>query len=219
MVLFGPGHLATLAVGAAAGVAAIRAGRRGLAWPGRVLAIAILTAQVADPFIGLHGGWLTWRNAFPLGFCDMASFAVVAALWTRRQLAFELAYYWGLSGNFQAILTPDLQIDFPHLEYIRFFTVHLGILAGVLYLGPGAGMAPRRGAEWRVFGWTALYTAFLGLVNLALGSNYMYLCSKPDGWSPLEWFGEWPWYIGGGALIALVSFWLLSLPYRLRPVS
>jgi uncharacterized membrane protein YwaF len=96
--------------------------------------------------------------------------------------------------------------------------VHLGILVGVFYLGPGVGMRPRRGAEWRVLGWTALYTAFLGLVNLAFGCNYMYLCNKPEGWTPLNWFGEWPWYIGGGTLIALVSFWLLALPYRFKKV-
>ncbi|MHC4452663.1 MAG: YwaF family protein, partial [Planctomycetota bacterium] len=208
----GPIHLATFAVGAVACVVAVRAGRQGVTWPGRALAMAILGAQIADPFIGACYGWLTWRNALPLGFCDAASFAVVAALWTRRQVAFELAYFWGLSGNFQAILSPDLQLTFPHPEYIRFFTVHLGILVGVFYLGPGVGMAPRRGAEWRVFGWTAIYTAFLALVNLAFGCNYMYLCTKPEGWTPLNWFGEWPWYIAGGALIALVSFWLLALP-------
>jgi hypothetical integral membrane protein (TIGR02206 family) len=212
--IFGTTHLATLAVGAAFCAAFIVAGRRGLVWPGRALAVAILAAQIADPFIAAWAGWLDWRNGLPLELCDAASFAVIVALWTRRQMAFELAYFWGLAATLQAVLTPDVAAGPPHPEFIRFFTVHIGIVAGVLYLGPGIGMRPRPGSAWRIYWLTAVYTAFLGLVNLVLGSNYMYLCSKPSGWSPLDWFGEWPWYIGGGTLIAAVLFWLLALPYR-----
>jgi len=214
MELFGAVHNATLLAGAVACVLVVRAGRAGKAWPGHFLAAAIVAAQLADPFIAEEGGWLDRRYSLPLELCDAASFAVVIALWTRRQAAFELAYFWGLTGTLQAVLTPDLSIDFPHPEYFRFFTLHIGIVASVMYLAGGVRMRLRPGAMGKAYGWTALYAAFLGVVNWLLDANYMYLCNKPRGWSPLEWFGPWPWYILGGAGLALALYWLLALPYR-----
>ena len=49
-----------------------------------------------------------WTLSLPMHLCDWAVAAVVLALLTRRQTAFELAYFWGLAGTLQAILTPDL---------------------------------------------------------------------------------------------------------------
>jgi len=217
MELFGADHNGTLLAGAVLCAALVRAGRRGATWPGTALAVVVLAAQAADPIIAWRYGWLSWRDSLPVELCDAASFAVVAALLTRRQAAFELAYFWGLTGTLPAILTPDVHVPFPHPEFIRFFTVHVGIVAGVVYLAAGRGMAPRPGAHWRAFGWTVLYAVLVGILDRALDANYMYLCSKPTGWSPLEWFGPWPWYLLGGAALALAFYALLMLPYRSRP--
>ena len=43
----------------------------------------------------------------------------VIALWTRAHWATALTYYWGLTLNPQAILTPALDSpDFPHIDFI-----------------------------------------------------------------------------------------------------
>jgi hypothetical integral membrane protein (TIGR02206 family) len=216
MELFGAAHNGTLLAGAVLCATVIRAGRRGARWPETALAMVILLAQAADPFIAWRYGWLSWTDSLPVELCDAASFLVAAALLTRHQAMFELAYFWGLAGTLQAVLTPDLRVTFPHPEFLRFFLVHIGIVAGVLYLAAGVRMAPRPGAAWRVFGWTLLYAAFVGVLDGALDANYMYLRDKPGGSSPLDWFGPWPWYLVGAAGMALGIFLLLSLPYRWR---
>jgi len=220
MRLFETEHIAALVVTAICCAVAVAVGRRLRGRPaglitGRILALVLLAAQIADPFIANDLGWLAWKNSLPLELCDAASFAVMVALWNQRQLAFELAFFWGLAGTLPAIVTPDLgsALSFPHPNVVRFFVLHTGIVAGVFYLGPGLGMRPRRGAEFRVLGITLAYAALVGIVNWALDANYMYLCVRPTA-SPLDWFGPWPWYLVGATAMAAAMFALLALPYR-----
>jgi len=180
---------------------------------GRALAIVLLAAQLADPFISAHYGRLDLQNGLPLELCDASGLAVMFALWTRRQAAFELAYFWGLSGGLMALLMPDMPSGIPMLELSRFFFMHAGILAGIFYLGPGLGMRPRPHSEWKVFGWTLLYAAAIGAINQMLGANYMYLCRTPPD-TPLDWFGPWPWFLFGAAAMTIAMYLALALPYR-----
>jgi len=189
------------------------AGNRAALGVGRLIAILLLAAQFADPFIAAHHGRLAAHTGLPLELCDASGFAVMFALWTHRQAAFELAYFWGLSGGLLAILMPDLSPGAPAIELVRFFSIHIGIVASIFYLGPGLGMRPRRGSEWKVFGWTLAYAGVVGAINGVLDANYMYLNRRPPN-TPLDWFGAWPWYLFGAAAIALTCFLLLALPYR-----
>ena len=56
--------------------------------------------------------------------------------------------------------------------------------------------------------------AAVGALNVVLGANYMYLCSKPKNATLLDAFGPWPMYLVGGAAAAFALFWLLWLPLR-----
>lgn len=216
--LFGGDHLGALGATLLLSLAAIAWARRRRGGPAtrvfsRFLAIVILIAQVADPVVNFRLGNLGLDRSLPLDLCDVAAFVCVIALWTERRTPFELAWFWGLAGTLQALLTPALDVGFPKAEYFRFFLLHGAIVLSVLYMGPGLGRAPRRGAVWRVYGWTAVYALIVGLLDWALDANYFYLCRKPPG-SLLEWFGPWPWYILGGAAVAALFFFLLDLPFR-----
>jgi len=154
-------------------------------------------------------GELTLARALPLHLCDAAALVSALALWTRRQLLFELAYFWGLAGVTQALLTPPGQKHLDDPDTWRYFFAHAAALAGVFHL-LGLGLRPRRGAWRRATLLTMAYAALVGLVDWALGANYMWLGSKPEG-SILELLGPWPWYIVGGAGVAAgawrVTFW------------
>jgi uncharacterized membrane protein YwaF len=65
-----------------------------------------------------------------------------------------------------------------------------------------------------MLGLTAAWAGLVGLVNLALGTNFMYLCRKPSVPTLLDWMGPWPVYLGTAALAALALFGLLALPFR-----
>ena len=55
------------------------------------------------------------------------------ACWPPRwQLGVELSYFWGLTGTLQAVLTPDLSVSFPHLEFFEFVVGHVGIVIAAI---------------------------------------------------------------------------------------
>jgi len=58
--------------------------------------------------------------------------------------------------------------------------------------------------------WAAMVAAF----NLRFGTNYMFLCHKPQAASALDMMGPWPWYLIAGEVVAFAIFFLLGLPFR-----
>ena len=48
-------------------------------------------------------------------------------------------------------------------------------------------------------------------VNWLIGSNYMYLCTKPGVDSPFL-VGDWPWYLLGLEVVALLLMAIASVP-------
>lgn len=214
---FGPGHvgaLGSVALVALLLVALVRvrpASRR----PVRLALAAGIVALVAfELSVGAREGWLGWTALLPLELCDAALVLTVVTLVAPRRATAEVVYFWAVSGTLLAMLTPDLAWNFPRWEFVVFFGLHGLVLVAALVLVFGLGLRPRPGAPFRVFGITAGWAALVGLVNLALGTNYMYLRHKPTVATPLDWMGPWPVYIATGALVALVLFHLLALPFR-----
>jgi hypothetical integral membrane protein (TIGR02206 family) len=178
------------------------------------LAAGIVVLLAFELTVAAREGWLGWKTVLPLELCDAALvLTVLTLLWPRQRLA-EIVYFWAASGTVLAMLTPDLQWNFPRWEFVVFFGLHGLVLAAALLLVFGLGLRPRPGAAWRVFGITAGWTVFVGLVNLALGTNFMYLRRKPLAATPLDAMGPWPFYIVTGGIVALVLFQLLTLPFR-----
>ena len=157
-----------------------------------------------------------WSNALPMHLCDWATFAVIIALVGRRQLPYELAYLWGLSGTFQAVLTPDTTESPLNPLFISFFVGHCGIIVSVLFLTWGLGMRPKPGAVWRVWLCGQIYLVCAGLVNWlfrAHDPNFGYLAEKPRHGSLLDYFGPWPWYILTLEAMALVFYVIFYAPF------
>ena len=217
--LYGADHWAALILTALAVVAACVWARR-TPDPGarrraaRGLAVLLALSEVTQTVLRIEDGTWTAASSLPLELCDVALVVCVVALWTFRVGAAELAYFWGLAGTAAAILTPDLDDGFPHHEYLTFFAHHGGVVVAAVFLTAGVGITPRQGAWLRVTGWTLAYAGVAGAINLAFGTNYFYLREKPSGGGLLDLFGPWPYYIFGGALLCVVLFFLLDLPWR-----
>lgn len=208
-------HLAILAGTAVFSLALIRFGRARRAAGGsppleRTLAVFMIVCFLVDPYTHYLQGELAWRYALPLQLCDAAGIAAVVALLTRHQRAFELAWFWALAGATQALLTPPLADGPATLNSVRYFALHAVIVATPLYLGPGLGMRPRRGAWWRTALLTLLFALFVGAIDWALDANYMWLRSAPAG-SILDHLGPWPLYLAGASAIGVFLFYLLEL--------
>ena len=175
---------------------------------------AALAAVAISYTVGLllSGTWSA-RTSLPLALCDMGVLVAAVACWWRVPLLVEITYFWGLAGTLQGVLTPDLNVGFPHLVFFQYVVGHLGIVVAALFLVVGMRIEPRPGAVPRVFVVTAAYTALVGLVDALTGSNYMFLRRPPSEWTLLRLLGPWPWYVVTAAFVALALFTLLDLPF------
>ncbi|MBK1854392.1 TIGR02206 family membrane protein [Verrucomicrobiaceae bacterium 5K15] len=150
----------------------------------------------------------------PFHLCDVAAIICGFALTTRKPLLCELAYFWGLAGTLQGLLTPNLGHDFPSPIFITFFLMHGVIVITALLLPLGLGWRPREGAVRRVFLGVLVYAAFAFAINALLDTNFGFLMHKPEQASLLDVMGAWPWYVICLIVVAGILFYLLSLPFK-----
>jgi hypothetical integral membrane protein (TIGR02206 family) len=156
-------------------------------------------------------------SVWPLQLCDVAAVSAGFALITRHPRLILLTYFWGLAGTIQALLTPAIQIGFPHPAYLSFFIQHFAIIAVALYFPINRGW---RGSEpwWKAplaaWGWSQVYLVIAGITNGVLGTNFGFLAHKPSNPSLLDLMGPWPWYLIPLEGLALALFILLALPLR-----
>lgn len=217
MKVLSPAYVATLLVTAGAAAALCINGRRR---PGRWVIPA--NAMLAGALLVTSGLWLATTigesrfsaaTSLPFALCDLAALVAAAALLTRSPMLVELTYFWGLAGTLQALLTPDLNVGFPRLEFFEYVIAHSAIVCAALFLVVGQDVLPRRWAILRVLAITIAYTAVVGVIDAATGGNYMYLRRPPGNWTLLRALGPWPWYIASAAGVAVVLFSLLDMPF------
>lgn len=146
-----------------------------------------------------------WRWILPLHLCDLAAFAAAAALLLGGPRIYEAAYYWGMAGTTQALLTPELDFGFPSIDYWLFFAPHGMVIAAVFYATGSLGFRPGAGSVSRAFVYTALACLPAGLANWLLGTNFMFLRAKPEAATLLDFLGPWPWYI----LVLVPVVWII----------
>ena len=84
----------------------------------------------------------SWKQALPFQLCDWAMVAIIVALLTGRERWLEVAYFWGIGGTAQAILTPDLRHAFPDIRFLSFFIAHSGIVVGIAFVMIMRGFRP-----------------------------------------------------------------------------
>jgi hypothetical integral membrane protein (TIGR02206 family) len=182
----------------------------------RVLALLLLADAVSYSVGQAVAGTWSPKTSLPLALCDVGVLVAAAACWWRRALLVELTYFWGLAGTLQAVITPDLNVGFPHLVFFQYVVGHVGIVVAALFLVVGMRIVPRRGSVIRVFSITLGYTTLVGIVDALTGANYMFLRSPPGEWTLLRVLGPWPWYVLSAAGVALVLLTALDAPFWSR---
>lgn len=215
---FCPSHLVAIAatVLASAGLAlwVRHAKSRTAVW----IVCGLVSAALAANEIVFYGVGLSvsmqafLRGYLPVHVCGVAAWLTAWLMLRRSQWAFEIIYYLGLGGTFQAVITPNLADGFPAYRFWQFFVSHGFIVVGAAVATWGFRMRPRRGAALRVFGYTNIYLAIAAGINWLTGANYMFLCAPPSGASPF-FFLPWPWYLLFLEFLAFSIMLLLDLPF------
>jgi len=134
----------------------------------RALAVIVFTAEASWWVFLALGGRGPWSAAYdlPLQLCDVAGFIAPAALWWRQPLLVELAYFWGLGGSVQALLTPSLLEHFPSYPYWQFYMAHGGVVVAALFLVIVLRLRPRSGPVPRIFLIPVAFTVFVALADV-----------------------------------------------------
>ncbi len=182
----------------------------------RVLGALLLVVYPVGLAVNAYQGTLTTQIMLPLQYCDVATYAAVIALWTRRQFPCEVVYFFGVAGTLQGLLTPALFYDFPDPRFVLFFIMHGGVPVTAFYVVSAMGARPRPGSVPRVMGFSLVWYAVVAVVNWALGTNYAFQCAKPVQASLFDQLGPWPWYNFSTIGVGLVFYYLLYLPFAFR---
>jgi hypothetical integral membrane protein (TIGR02206 family) len=176
-------------------------------------AVLILNYVVFLVFIRGHG-IVDWRQMLPMQMCDWGMVVVIVAMWTGSQRWFEVAYFWGIGGTLQAVLTPNLRYGFPDWRFISFFTSHSGIIVGVIFLMLTRRYRPYPMSLVRVWLWSEFYFVVTLIVDLLTGSNYGFLLHKPEAFSILSFLSDsWLLYLFQMHGVALLFFLVLYAPF------
>lgn len=188
-------------------IAESRVARNIIRW---VLIAALILPEIALQIWYLSAGIWSADRSLPLELCSLTMVLGAIVLITDSRRLYPVLYFAGIGGALQAVLTPSLDYPFPHFRFFHFFIVHAAIILAPLYLTWIRGMRP----TWKSIGWTMLFlnaaALAVGLVNWAVGANYMYLMNKPSTPSVLDYLGPHPYYILAEELFALVLFILMQ---------
>jgi len=153
----------------------------------------------------------------PLHLCSIFVWLSAFMLITKNYTVFEFAYLLGIGGALQPLITPDAGIyGFPHFYPIQLFISHGGIIAAAVYMAKVEGYRPYWSSFKKIIIWGNIYLFFITIVNLLIGSNYLYTLHKPHVVTLLDFLGPWPWYLIVAEIIALVIFLILYAPYAIH---
>ncbi len=184
----------------------------------RLVIISLLAALIGN-YVGYlvfirRLGELSLPQVLPMQMCDWALVVIIVALWTGNRRWFEVAYFWGIGGTLQALLTPNLRYAFPDIRFISFFVAHSGIIIGVVFLMLTRRLRPYAMSIVRVFAWSEVYFVTALIVDQITGVNYGFLLHKPEAFSLLSYLSDdRVLYLLQLHGLALVFFGLLYLPF------
>ncbi|MBK9631934.1 MAG: TIGR02206 family membrane protein [Saprospiraceae bacterium] len=181
-----------------------------------IVSVLLCLMMLFKPVYRYYVGVFDPTEDFPFHLCNFLCLIYPLQAIYKKRWFFGVLYFWVLVGTFQAILTPDLQNQFPHPEYFRYWMEHCGLVMLVLH-----GLFV---LEYKVYPkdlknamiGANLFLVFSLTVNFLTGGNYFYSIHKPENPSLLDWLGPWPWYLLTGQIVMLILFCIYYLPIHYR---
>jgi hypothetical integral membrane protein (TIGR02206 family) len=219
--LFGPAHLMTLGIIALIGLSFF-------------LTRTLWSEKAKRNFRYFLAGWLvlwegswhawniyygTWtvQTMLPLHMCAIILWLSVYMLLTKNYTIYEIAYFLGIGGALQALLTPDVgNYALPHFRALQTMCSHGGLVLAALFMTVVEGYRPTLQSFKRVMIWANIYMAFIFILNLVIGSNYLFIGHKPEFPTLIDMLAPWPWYILELEVIAFVILGVMYIPFLVK---
>jgi len=219
--LFGMAHLVALGLVVLINLLVVMARKRfnsrGRMWMRYGLAAVLVLNEIAWHLWNYYTGQWTIQTMLPLHLCSVLVWVSAFMLLTGNYVIYEYAYFMGIAGAIQALLTPDAGIyGFPHFRFVQTMISHGTIVTAAIYMTVVEGSRPYWSSLKRVAIGGNLYMLVIFILNQVLGSNYLFIAHKPETASLMDMLGPWPWYILSLEVIALAMCLLLYMPYAIR---
>ena len=162
--------------------------------------------------------WGHWNiSMLPLHICSILVWLTGFMLIFKIKWIYEFAYFIGIGGAMQALLTPDAGIyGFPHYRIFQTMISHGLLITSAIFLTTVEGFRPTWKSFWRVVIGLNIYAVLIYPINLLLGTDFLYINSKPATASVLDALPRWPYYLIYMELLGLAIFLLLYLPFMIR---
>lgn len=176
-------------------------------------AIVILLIKIAE---------LSYRHIYvgepiysllPLHLCNLTLIIAILTMLTKSQKLFQLTYFWCLGALF-AVITPDIKYSFPHPLTLSFYITHFYLLFAAIYGILFFNFKPTFKGWVNAFITLNIFAFIIFFINKKLGTNYLYINKIPDFSSPLDYFGQWPYYIIVVEIIYLILTYGIYYPFR-----
>ena len=157
-----------------------------------------------------YGIW-SYRTSMPLEMCYLS--ALLVPIYTRFQHYRSLQnwfFFAGFGGSFFAFINTNLSEMAQIYMSIHYFFAH-GLVIFVMLTLVIDGYRPRWVDYFNAIQWTTFLVVSIIIINLILGSNYMFTFEKPPGINFTLLMPEWPYYFMIMLFIGLVFYTLLML--------
>ena len=174
--------------------------------------LAIFIYVTANIFSIIFGNW-TIKDFLPLHLCNISYFICILVLLNKKQWMYEWTLLLGMPSALNALITPELIWGSSNWSIFEYYFMHGTLILVPLYLMFIMNYKLRILSWWKTFLRAQIVFLFVFLLNLILGTNYMFLLSKPSVNNPLI-IGDWPFYILYVQLIGLLH---IVVVYKLSP--
>ena len=175
--------------------------------------ILLTRAIITHPYQIFYIERWTLTDSLPLHLCGISSILSSLLLFRFNQFLYEFLILLSIPGAIQALLTPEFTLGIDNFFLIEYFISHAGIILSGLYLTFVLGNKPRLGAWKDVIIRSQLLIVAVHLINILLGSNYIYTRIKPIVDNPLI-IGDWPYYYIGFEILAVANIILFYYIFR-----
>lgn len=153
-------------------------------------------------------------GSLPFHLCTITLWLSIFMLVRRSYSLYEIAYFTGLAGAGQALLTPELFYPFPHYRFFHFFIAHMAIILSCLYMTWVEGFRPTLKSVGKTMVFLNASLIIVIPINALTGGNYMFMARKPENPSLIDFLGPYPWYILSLEFVALFFLLLFYLPFH-----
>lgn len=181
----------------------------------RYLGIGLLFIAIYIHIYQIIKGEWDVRFSLPLNLCCISGIISGLVLIYPNQTAYEFLLFWGIPGAFHSFITPELTLGNRGWYFYDYYLMHGGIILSVLFLTFIFNFKPRAYSWLKVWLWSQVLILFVFLVDVFVDANYMYLIDKPIAKNPLV-IGDWPWYILGFEIAALIHVYLVYQLFKKR---